>query len=333
MMDSITYLLAQLHPCVHNGVSELVSECKLRDLHFLLVKKILETPCLTTDTAGHIADTTATSTEAGLVEEHFVVGNTLNSDSHTLYIVRSREHCGSLWVQLAEAWVKLLPVCLRQLGTERIEGDVDAPAVGLKLQDFRHDVCSRCSGNVWARVDPLMEVLEVVLVQGVADNLNVEFVEILVAERALEVGRERCLNQDGVVQFLDIGRHAQHRHGLEPTERVTPFQQLARISLMQRTRNQQRDIVDHVSVREIFHELGKRAGGVGLEIAELGHELVGGLRGEGRRRRVRGQVVEEVTVRGRELQLDIYSIVRAAPEAVATGCDVPSMVSHWVKLL
>jgi hypothetical protein len=126
-----------------------------------------------------------------------------------------------------------------------------------------------------------------------------------VAERALEVRRKRCLDQDRVVQLLDVGRDAKHGHGLEPAERVASLKQLSRVPLVQCSGDEQRDVVDHVAVREVFHELGERAGGVGLDVAKLGDELVRCLSGECRRRGIGRQRVEEVAVRWRQLQLDI----------------------------
>jgi hypothetical protein len=88
---------------------------------------------------------------------------------------------------------------------------------------------------------------------------------------------------------------------------VASLEQLPCVPLVQCSGDEQRDVVDHVAVREVFHELGERAGGVGLDVAELGDELVRGLSGECRRRGIGRQAVEEVAVRGRQLQLDIYS--------------------------
>lgn len=127
-----------------------------------------------------------------------------------------------------------------------------------------------------------MEVFEVVLVESIADNLNVELVKVLVAERSLEVGSERGFNEDRVVQLFDVGRNAEHGHGLEPAKRVASVQKLPGISFVEGTGDEQRNVIDHVSVRQVLHELGQRSSRIGLDIAKLGDKLVGRLAGEGR---------------------------------------------------
>lgn len=208
-------------------------------------------------------------------------------------------------METSKVGVQLLPVCFRKLGAERVEGDVDAPAIRLEFQRLRHDFSCRRSSDLGVRVNPVMEVLEIVLVQGVSNDLNVELIQILVAERALEVRRERGFDQDGVIKLFYVGCNAQHWHCLEPAERVASLQQFAGVSLMQGASDEQRNVVDHVSVGEVLHELGQRAGGVGLNIAKLRHKLVRCFGGECRRRRVRGKGVEEVAICRCKLQLDI----------------------------
>ena len=104
-------------------------------------------------------------------------------------------------------------------------------------------------------VDPAVEVLEVVLVESVSDDFNVELVEILVAEGALEVRSQRCLDENRVVELLDVGGDAEGGHGLEAAEGVAPFQQLARVPLVQCASDEEGDVVDHVAVSEVVHEL------------------------------------------------------------------------------
>ena len=65
--------------------------------------------------------------------------------------------------------------------------------------------------------------------------------------------------------------------------------------------DEQGDVVDHVAVGEVFHELGEGAGGVGLDVAEFGDELLGCLVGERGGGWVGREGGEEVTVGGTEL--------------------------------
>ncbi len=153
----------------------------------------------------------------------------------------------------------------------------------------------------------MVEVLEVVLVQRVAHNLDIQLVQILVAKAALEVGRQRRLDQHAVVQLLDVGRHAEDGHRLEPAQRVAPVQQLARVALVEGASDEEGDIVDHVAICYVVHELGEGPDGVGADVAELGDELLCCLGCETRGRGVRGESGEEVAVGGAELELEICS--------------------------
>lgn len=132
-------------------------------------------------------------------------------------------------------------------------------------------------------VDPVVEVLEVVLVESVANDFNVELVKVLVAERALEVRSQRSLDQNAVVQLFNVCGDAKGGHGLEPAEGVASIEQFAGVSLVQCSSNEEGDIVNHVSVGQKLHELGQRTSSVGLNVAELINELVEQLVGEGTR--------------------------------------------------
>lgn len=96
---------------------------------------------------------------------------------------------------------------------------------------------------------------------SVADNLNVELVEILRREAVLEVGSypttlisftpssrctlltKRSLDENRVVQLLDVGGDAEGRHRLKESEGVATFQEIVRVPLVQRPRDQQHDLV------------------------------------------------------------------------------------------
>ena len=65
---------------------------------------------------------------------------------------------------------------------------------------------------------------------------------------------------------------------------------------MKRARDQQRNVVDHIAIGKVLHELGQRTSCVGLKIAELGDKLLGGLICEGGGRWVRGERSQEVAI-------------------------------------
>lgn len=77
-------------------------------------------------------------------------------------------------------------------------------------------------------------------------------------------------------------------HLLETAQRVTLGDQLGNGALVQRARDQQNDIVDHVAVRDEVQESRKRLNGLIAKMLELNHEflaqlVVDGGDGKGRR--------------------------------------------------
>lgn len=87
---------------------------------------------------------------------------------------------------------------------------------------------------------------------------------------------------------------------------MTSLQQLSCISLVQCASDEEGDVVDHVGVSEVVHELGKAAGRIGLDISELGDELIERLVGERGGGGVGGEGRKEVTVGRAELEFDVY---------------------------
>nr|POE53604.1 hypothetical protein CFP56_28826 [Quercus suber] len=303
------YLLAQLHPRVHDGVGELEGESQLAQLHLFLVEEVLERLALAiaaAHTAALVADATALAAAAALVHHRAVVVHAVDRDAHALRVVRARQHQRAFRVQAAEAGVQLLAVRLGQLGAERIESDVDAAPVGLEREDFAHDVGGRRAADLRILVHEPVEVFQVVLVQRVAHDLDVHLVQVLVGQAAFEIRRQRRLDQHAVVEFFDVGRHAEDGHGLEPAERVTAVEQIAGVALVKGAGDEQSHIVDHVAVGQVFHELAERPGRIGLDVAEFGDELIERAVGEGGGGWVGREGGEEIAICGTELELDIY---------------------------
>ena len=114
-----------------------------------------------------------------------------------------------------------------------------------------------------------MEILEIVLIKRIPNDLNVQLIQILMAQASLEVRCKRCFDQDTVVEFFDIGRYAEDRHGFEPAERVAALEELAGISFVKCACDEESDVVDHVAVGKIVHELCERADCIGSYIAEF----------------------------------------------------------------
>lgn len=77
---------------------------------------------------------------------------------------------------------------------------------------------------------------------------------------------------------------------------------------MQSAGDEESDVIDHVAVGQVFHKFRQRTCGLGLEISELGDELVGCFVGEGGGGRVWGKGGEEVAIGGGELEFDILAV-------------------------
>ena len=86
---------------------------------------------------------------------------------------------------------------------------------------------------------------------------------------------------------------------------MTSFEKFSSISFVQRSGDEKSNVIDHVSVRQVFHEFGQRTCGLGLEISELGYEFVGGFVGEGGSGWIWGKGGEKVAVSWGELEFDI----------------------------
>lgn len=86
---------------------------------------------------------------------------------------------------------------------------------------------------------------------------------------------------------------------------MTSFEKFSSISFVQRSCDEKSNVIDHVSVRQVFHEFGQRTCGLGLEISELGYEFVGGFVGEGGCGWIWGKGGEKVAVSWGELEFDI----------------------------
>jgi hypothetical protein len=96
-----------------------------------------------------------------------------------------------------------------ELGVEGVDGDVDGAAVGLEGEDALHDV----GGGLPEGGAEVVEVFEVGFVDGVADDFDVEVVEVVGGEAVAEVGcymynsiEDRVSGQEVVERALEAHR-------------------------------------------------------------------------------------------------------------------------------
>uniref|UniRef100_A0A8W7PC19 Uncharacterized protein n=1 Tax=Anopheles coluzzii TaxID=1518534 RepID=A0A8W7PC19_ANOCL len=129
---------------------------------------------------------------------------------------------------------------------------------------------------------------------------------ILLGDAVDEERGERRIDQHRIVQLGRCGRDVDRLHLLEAAERVALRDELRDRALVQRARDQQDDVVDHVAVRDVVQEGGQRLDRMVAHVLELDHQLLAQLvvdHGHGQRGRF---VREELPiVRTLQVQLQI----------------------------
>lgn len=136
-------------------------------------------------------------------------------------------------------------------------------------QNFAHHV-GRSAADFLAK---FVKGLQVRLIQGVPDDLDVHLVQILLGDAVDEERGQRCVDQHGIVQLGRIGGHMDGLHLLEAAQRMALWDQLRDGSLMQCARDQQNDVVDHVAVRDKVQECGQRLDGMVAQVLEFDDQL------------------------------------------------------------
>lgn len=136
-------------------------------------------------------------------------------------------------------------------------------------QYFAHNIGSGAT----AILAKLIERLQIGLVQCVTNDFDVHFVQILFGNAIDEKWRQRCVDQNGIVQFSRIGRNVNGLHLLETAQWMTFRDQFGNRALMQSTRNQQNDIVNHVAVRDEVQESRQWLDGMVAQMLEFNHQF------------------------------------------------------------
>merc|ERR550534_804302 len=120
----------------------------------------------------------------------------------------------------------------------------------------------------------IVECLQIGLVQGVPDDLNVHLVKILLVDAALEEGGQWSVYQYSVVELCRGARDVDGLHLFETTERMTFSNQLGDWSLVKSSSDEQHDVVDHVAVGDEVKEHGELAGALVPHMLKLSDEFL-----------------------------------------------------------
>mmetsp|Transcript_37101 Transcript_37101/g.98357 ORF Transcript_37101/g.98357 Transcript_37101/m.98357 type:complete len:515 (-) Transcript_37101:53-1597(-) len=270
-------LLLELHERVVHAVVELLLKRQPVEVDFQLEELVLD---------GLVV------LEALVGQQAPEVGERVDGAAHCVLVGGLGEARRSLRVEQPDRGVQLLALLQVEVGVERVDRNVDRPSVRLELQDAAHHLLGRAAHVAAEGV----KVLQVCLVQRVADDLNVQLIEVIEREAIAEVGTEWRVYQD---QLIELGRgvgRAEHRHRIKHAERVALLEQLGGVAVVVCARDHQHHVVDHVPVRDVVHERRERFHCLDPEEVELLHQLLRALLGERRRRDGGSLVLQKVAI-------------------------------------
>lgn len=177
---------------------------------------------------------------------------------------------------------------------------------GLSIQTYGQNLAHDIGGGAAHVLAEVVECLQVGFVQGIAYDLNVHLVQILLGDAINKERRQRRIHQHGIVELSGRGCHMYRLHLLKAAQRMAFGYQLRNGTLVQRARDQQYDIIDHIAVRDKVQEVGQRLHRMVAHMLELDHQLLAQLvidHGHRQRRRLVGQ--KAAVVRALQMQLQI----------------------------
>ena len=168
-------MLFELHIRIERRILELLQERLLVEVHLLSDEFVLQL-------RRHAV---LTPVRRGRVEERAVLDNALARLAHLLDLVRACEQVVALWVQAPDVREQACALLLAQLRPEGVDRHAQRAAVSLECEDFVHHLGGRPADM---GRDEAVEVLEVGLVERVADDFDVEVVKVGRGEAIAEVG-------------------------------------------------------------------------------------------------------------------------------------------------
>lgn len=176
-------LLFELDEAVEDGILELLKEALLVELDVVFKELVLQAGTLVRIvSAVRVFEGRSASC---LFKERAVFRNVIDSLDHGIDIVCASKRIVAFRVQSSDGGEQLCTLFLGELSAERIDGDVECPAIGFKRENLAHDF--GCGG--WKGLTELMEIFEIRFVQAVTDDLDVQVVEVLRRQTIAEVGR------------------------------------------------------------------------------------------------------------------------------------------------
>mmetsp|Transcript_30073 Transcript_30073/g.49008 ORF Transcript_30073/g.49008 Transcript_30073/m.49008 type:complete len:337 (+) Transcript_30073:292-1302(+) len=190
-------------------------------------------------------------------------------------LIRHRfEFLNAFRIQIAKRAKQLLSFALfRHLverSIERIDHDRNGALVRLKLQQLLHHFAGTTTECRGVRI----KIFEPITQDGVGDQVNVLLIEdaakrvhVLIANHArflkkgVKIFANRRINENGAIEFLEaivfILKREHCSHAREFAHLIALRQQLQRIILIDESRDEKRDVANHIFVLNVVQKCGQ----------------------------------------------------------------------------
>ena len=293
-LDVTDLLLLQLEVGVEDTIVELLLEGELAKPHLLLVEEILKSLA-------------AVLSVTSVVVQLPPLGVVVQSSTDIVVVGGLGQKLATIREQVTEVAVQPRSVIRGQLSVEGVDGDGDGPTVSLELKDLTHNL----GGLTTLHLAVEEEVLQVGLVEGVTDDLDVQFAQIpLGGDALLEVGGKGGLNHKPLVTVLNGGVDGQGSHTFESSERVGLLDELLWGTVVHGTGDEEDGVINHVGVAKVVQKVGEGGDGGVLDVVELdGHPLSALLNDDRGLQRV-GGISKEITISsGGKMELHILQLL------------------------
>ena len=292
--DVTNLLFLQLEVGVKDPVVELLLEGELAKPHLLLVEEILKS-------LASVLSVTS------VVVQLPPLGVMVQSSADVVSVGGLSQELDTIGVQVTEVAVQPRSVIGGQLGVEGVDGDGDGPAVSLELKDISHNLLSLTTLVLAIAV----EVLQVGLVEGVTDDLNVQLAQVpLGRDTLLEVGGKGGLDHEPLVTILNGGVDSQRGHTLESSKRVSLLDKLLGGAIVHGPRDEEDSVIDHVRVAKVVQKVGEGDNGSVLDVVELNGHPLSALFDDNRGLQRVGGISKEIPISGSgKMKLHIFQLL------------------------
>jgi len=108
----------------------------------------------------------------------------------------------SFRIKETKCGIELLSIVSGQVCSEGIESDVDRTTICFKPEQFRHNFRRRTTKIL----TKFIKIFQIGLVEGVSDQFNIHFIQILLRQTILKEWGERSIHQNGIVQLGNVMR-------------------------------------------------------------------------------------------------------------------------------